>query len=345
MKRAWLLLAGLAVAPLAGLAQTMDFNKVEILTEQLGPNVYMLSGSSGLDPSHEDAAGGRIGVLAGPDGVLMIDSQYVQLVDKVLAAVRRIDSGPIRYLVNTHVHRDHTAGNAFFAKQGAVIFAREELRESMVKLSKAPNASSNPVANPAGFPVITYGMGDPVRIHMNNEVVQFIPIRAAHTGGDTNIKFEKANVLFIGDFYRNYGYPFIDLNNGGTLKGMLEGLDATMKSADANTKIIPGHGTIIKRDDIIPYRDMVVAVTDKVGGMIAQGKSLRGGAGRQGDGALRRQDGGRNRLERGAVRHGGVSGAQERPRSIANSRGDRSPPVTVILRCEPGLLSRASLEG
>ena len=275
MKSAWLLV-GLASAAVAtsAFAQEMDFNKVEIITQQLGPNVYMLTGSSGLDPSHEDAAGGRIGVLAGPDGVLMIDSQYAQLTDKVLSAVQRISTGPIRYLVNTHIHRDHTAGNAFFAKQGAVIFAREELRQSMVQLSKAPNASSNPVANPAGFPVITYGMGDPVRIYMNNEVVQFIPIRAAHTGGDTNIKFEKANVLFIGDFYRNYGYPFIDLNNGGTLKGMLEGLDATMKSADANTKIIPGHGTIIKRDDIIPYRDMVVAVTDKVGGMIAQGKSL-----------------------------------------------------------------------
>jgi cyclase len=274
MKRAWLLLAGLAVVPFSVLAQTMDFAKVEILTEKLAPNVYMLTGSSGLDPSHEDGAGGRIGVLAGPDGVLMIDSQYTQLADKVLAAVRRIDSGPIRYLVNTHIHRDHTAGNAFFAKQGAVIFAREELRDSMVKLSQAPNAASNPVANPAGFPVITYGMGDPVRIYMNNEIVQFIPIRAAHTSGDTNIKFEKANVLFIGDFYRNYGYPFIDLNNGGTLKGMLEGLDATMKSADANTRLIPGHGTIIKRDDIIPYRDMIVAVADKVDGMIAQGKSL-----------------------------------------------------------------------
>jgi len=274
MTRAWLLLAGLAVLPLSGFAQTMDFAKVEILTEQVGPNVYMLSGSSGLDPSHEDAAGGRIGVLAGPDGVLMIDSQYTQLAEKVLAAIRRIDSGPIRYLVNTHIHRDHTAGNAFFARQGAVIFAREELRESMVKLSQAPNAASNPVANPTGFPVITYGMGAPVKIHMNNEIVHFIPIRAAHTSGDTNIKFEKANVLFIGDFYRNYGYPFIDLNNGGTLKGMLEGLDATMKSADANMKLIPGHGTIIKRDDIIPYRDMIVAVADKVGAMIAQGKSL-----------------------------------------------------------------------
>src|ERR1700748_1635482 len=131
----------------------MDFNKVEIVTERLAPNVYMLSGSAGLDPSHEDAAGGRIGVLVGPDGVVMIDSQYVQLADKVLAAVRRISTGPIRYLVNTHIHRDHTAGNAFFAKQGAVIFAREELRASMVKLSQAPNAGANPVANPAGFPV------------------------------------------------------------------------------------------------------------------------------------------------------------------------------------------------
>src|SRR5712691_2929102 len=255
MKPAWLLLVGLAVAPVStsGSAQQMDFDKVQIITEQLGPNLYMLTGSGGLDPSHDDAAGGRIGVLAGPDGVLMIDSQYVQLADKVLAAVRRISSGPIRALVNTHIHRDHTAGNAFFAKQGAVIFAREELRDGMVRLSQAPNASANPVANPAGFPVITYGMGAPVKIRMNGEVVHFIPIRAAHTGGDTNIKFEKANVIMIGDFYRNYGYPFIDINNGGSLKGALEGLELTMKIAGPNTRLIPGHGTYIKRDDIIPY--------------------------------------------------------------------------------------------
>src|SRR3982075_1385588 len=184
MKSAWLLLGALALAPLStvGFAQQMDFDKVQIITEQLGPNVYMLTGSGGLDPSHDDAAGGRIVGLAGPDGVLMIDSQYAQLNDKVLAAVRKISSGPIRYLVNTHIHRDHTAGNAFFAKQGAVIFAREELRAGMVALSKAPNASSNPVADPGGFPVITYGMGDPIRIRMNGEVAQFIPIRAANTG-------------------------------------------------------------------------------------------------------------------------------------------------------------------
>ncbi len=273
MKSAWLLSVGLAFATLctSGWSQEMDFNKVEIIAEQLGPNVYMLTGSAGLDPSHEDAAGGRIGVLAGPDGILMIDSQY----DRVLAAIRRINTGPIRLLVNTHIHRDHTAGNAYFAKQGAIIFAREELREGMVRLSNMPNASANPVANPAGFPVVTYGMGPPVKINMNDEVVDFIPIRAAHTGGDTNIKFEKANVLFIGDFYRNYGYPFIDINNGGTLKGMLEGLEATIKSADANTTIVPGHGTLIKRDAIEPYRDMILAVAGKVEQMIAQGKSLQ----------------------------------------------------------------------
>jgi cyclase len=272
-----LLLAGLTSAAVAAsaLAQEMDFNKVEIITERIAPNLYILTGSSGLDPSHEDAAGGRVGVLTGPDGILMIDSQYAQLSDKVLAAIRRIGDGPIRYLVNTHIHRDHTAGNAFFAKQGAVILAREELRDGMVRLSQAPDAGTNPVANPAGFPVITYGMGEAVKIHMNGEVVDLIPIRAAHTGGDTNIKFENANVVFIGDFYRNYGYPFIDISNGGSLTGMLEGLDATMKSADANTILVPGHGTLIKRDDIIPYRDMIVAVRQKVQEMVSRGNTLQ----------------------------------------------------------------------
>jgi cyclase len=277
MKSAWLLAVGLAAATLGmtARAQQMDFNKVEILTEQLAPNVYMLTGSSGLDPSHEDAAGGRIGVLAGPDGVLMVDAQYVQLSDKVLAAIKKISGGPIRYLVNTHIHRDHTAGNAFFAKQGALILAREELRDGMVKISKSPNAAANPLSDPAGFPVVTYGMGEPVKIHMNGEVVDLIPIRAAHTGGDTVIKFQNANVVFIGDFYRNYGYPFIDVANGGSLKGMIEGLDATMKLAGPDTKLIPGHGTLIKRDDILPYRAMIFEVREKVQQMIGQGKTVQ----------------------------------------------------------------------
>jgi glyoxylase-like metal-dependent hydrolase (beta-lactamase superfamily II) len=205
----------------------------------------------------------------------MVDSQYAQLTDKVVEAIRRISAAPIRYLVNTHIHRDHTAGNANFARLGAMILAREELREGMVRISKSPNASANPLSDPAGFPVITYGMGTPLKIRMNGEVVELIPIRAAHTGGDTIIRFENANVIMIGDFYRNYGYPYIDIANGGSLKGMLEGLDATMELAGPDTKLVPGHGTIIKREDIVPYRDMIFAVREKVQQSIAQGKTLQ----------------------------------------------------------------------
>ena len=161
MKSAWLLSAGLAAASvsMSVSAQNIDFDKVQIVADQMAPNLTMLSGSAGLDPSHDDAAGGRIGVLSGPDGILMVDAQYAQLTDKVTAAIRRISAAPIRFLVNTHIHRDHTAGNANFARMGAVIFAREELREGMVRISQSPNASSIPLSDPAGFPVVTYGMG------------------------------------------------------------------------------------------------------------------------------------------------------------------------------------------
>jgi glyoxylase-like metal-dependent hydrolase (beta-lactamase superfamily II) len=276
MKTAWLLPACFAVASFAtdAQAQNIDYTKVQIITDQMAPNLYMLSGSAGLDPSHDDAAGGRIGVLAGPDGILMVDAQYAQLTDKVLAAIRAVSAAPIRFLVNTHIHRDHTAGNANFARMGAVILAREELRDSMLRIAKSPNAAGNPLSDPAALPVVTYGMGPPVTIHMDGETVDLIPVRAAHTGGDTMIRFGNANVIMIGDFYRNYGYPFIDTNNGGSLKGMLEALDQTMKLAGPDTRLVPGHGTIIKRGDILPYRDMILSIRDKVQTMIGQGKTL-----------------------------------------------------------------------
>jgi glyoxylase-like metal-dependent hydrolase (beta-lactamase superfamily II) len=253
-------------------AQAIDYNTIEIRTDKIAPNLYMLSGSAGLDPAHEDAAGGRIGVLVGPDGVFVVDAQYAQLADKVLAAVRRISSAPIRFLVNTHVHRDHTGGNAYFARLGATIFARAELREEMGR-PRTPDGS--PAVDPAGFPVVTYGMGGPLRFHLNGEIVDLIPIRAAHTGGDTSIRFENANVIMIGDYYRNFGYPFIDIANGGSLRGMLEALDATMKMAGADTRLVPGHGTIINRADLVPYRDMILAIAASVQQLIAQGKSER----------------------------------------------------------------------
>jgi glyoxylase-like metal-dependent hydrolase (beta-lactamase superfamily II) len=254
------------------LAQGIQYDKIEIKTEKIAPNLYMLSGSENVDPGHPDGAGGRIGVLAGPDGIFMVDAQYLQIGEKVLAAVRRIDQGPIRFLVNTHVHGDHTAGNATFAKLGAVLLAREELREGMARLPA--NARGNvDTRDPARLPVLTYGMGDPVRLRMNGEIIELIPVRAAHTGGDTMIRFVNADAIMVGDFYRNFGYPFIDVTNGGSLKGALEALELTMKIAGPNTKLIPGHGTFINRTDIIPYRDMILAVQTKVQQLIAQGKT------------------------------------------------------------------------
>jgi len=251
----------------------IDYAHIEILTEKIAPNLYMLSGSAGTDPGHQDGAGGRIGVLAGPDGIFMVDSQYGQITDKVVAAIRKISSEPIRFLVNTHLHIDHTGGNANFVKMGALLFAREELREEMSR--PAPSAAGNaaPARDPARLPVVTYGLGDPLKLRLNGEIVDLIPVRAAHTGGDTMIRFENADVIMIGDFYRNYGYPFIDTNNGGTLQGALEALDATMKLAGPNTRLVPGHGTIINRTDIVPYRDMILSVRDKVQQMISEGKS------------------------------------------------------------------------
>ena len=187
----------------------------------------------------------------------------------------------------------------------------------MVRISKSPNAAANPLSDPAGFPVITYGMGTPLKIRMNGEVVDLIPIRAAHTGGDTIIRFENANVIMIGDFYRNYGYPYIDIANGGSLKGMLEGLDATMELAGPDTKLVPGHGTIIKRDDIVPYRDMIFAVRGKGAAADRAGQNRAGRAGRESHRALRREgsrrtSAGRCRNERRPVRLRGVSGTQGR---------------------------------
>jgi cyclase len=250
-----------------------DFSKIDIAAEKIATNLYMLSGSAGSDPAHQDAAGGRIGVLAGPDGIFMVDAQYAQLTDKVVAAIKQISPAPIRFMANTHVHIDHTGGNANFAKMGVTIFAREELREELLHPPALANGNPAPARDPASLPVVTYGLGVPVKIHMDGEVVDLIPVRAAHTGGDTMIRFENANAIMIGDFYRNYGYPYIDTNNGGSLKGALEALAATMELAGPDTKLIPGHGTIIHRTDLIPYRDMILAVQASVQQMIAQGKT------------------------------------------------------------------------
>jgi cyclase len=251
------------------------WDKIEMLvTEKLAPNLYSLHGSAGLDPAHPDAAGGRVEVLFGSDGVLMVDTEDPQLAAKTLDTIRTFTSAPIKIVVNSHIHPDHTGGNAFFAKQGAQIFAQENLRDEML----TPPGNAGRAPDPAGVPTVTYRYGSPgtpgVTIHMNGETVDFIPMMPSHTAGDTIVRFNKANVIYIEDFYRNFGYPFADQANGGSIKGMIEAVDLIEKIASPDTTLIPGHGTLVTKKDLLGYRAMLVDILGKVQKLREEGKSL-----------------------------------------------------------------------
>jgi cyclase len=253
------------------------WDKIEMLvTEKLSPNLYILHGSVGLDPAHPDAAGGRVAVLFGSDGVVMVDTEDPQLAAKTLDTIRTFTSAPIKIVVNSHVHPDHTGGNAFFAKQGAVIFSQENLRAEM--LSPPSQGNANRAPDPAGVPTATYRYGSPgapaITIQMNGETVDFIPMMPSHTAGDTIVRFHKANVIYIEDFYRNFGYPFADQSNGGSIQGMIEAVDLIQKLASPDTTLVPGHGTLIRKKDLLGYRAMLVDIQGKVRRLRDEGKSL-----------------------------------------------------------------------
>jgi cyclase len=257
------------------------WEKIEIrVVEKMSPNLFVLHGSQGLDPAHPDASGGRAMVLFGPDGVLMVDTQNRQVAEKTLKAIRGFTDAPIRILVDTHVHGDHTGANAFFAKQGALIYAQENLRNEMLRPPRRATGTA-PAIDPASVPAATYSFnpgapGEPaVTFYMNGETVDFIPMMPSHTAGDTIVRFRAADVIYIEDFYRNFGYPFADHANGGSLKGMLDAADLITKLAGPNTTLIPGHGTLIKKQDLLPYRTMIVDIMAKVKALRDKGNSLK----------------------------------------------------------------------
>lgn len=254
-----LLLAFAAATP--GLAQQQrDFSKTEIKATKITDTFYALEGE-----------GGRIGVLAGPDGILMVDSQFAPLSERILAAIRKISDGPIRFLINTHVHGDHTGGNANFAKEGATIMARPQLRARLMNPAAPPGVKPLPPAPAQALPVVTYDVE--TVIHLNGEAVRLIPAPVAHTDGDTLIYFPKANVIMTGDFFRSVGFPNIDTVNGGSLNGLLASFETVLKLGPANAIIAPGHGPITDKAAVAKHRDMTLAVRDKVAALIKEGKT------------------------------------------------------------------------
>jgi cyclase len=260
-----------------GPIQPIPFDKIQIVPEKVTANFYAMTGSANVDPGHPEGAGGRFGVFFGPEGVFMVDGQYGPLTEKVVAAIKKLTNAQIRFLVNTHEHPDHTGGNPNYARLGAVVISREETRKALAApmpplvLAAIGNAASN--TDPLRLPTLTFGNTGVVKIYLNGETIDLIPVVPAHTDGDCMVRFEHEDIIMIGDFYRDYGYPFIDLQHGGNYAGIVEAVDELYKIAGPNTKLIPGHGNIVTREALIPYRDMIIDIRKKVAALIAAGKS------------------------------------------------------------------------
>lgn len=252
--------AMMALAVAVAVAQ-QDLSNVQIKTTKVAGNFYTLEGS-----------GGMIGLLAGPDGVLMVDSQYAPLTEKIVAAIKQITPNPIRFLINTHVHGDHTGGNENLGKLGVTIFSRDQLRNRLANPNAGASGAPGTPAPAAALPVVTYDQK--ITFHLNGEDVEAIPVRSAHTDGDTLVRFVKSDVLMTGDYFRSLGYPNIDRANGGSLQGMLDGIAQTIALCGPNTKVIPGHGATVDRAGLVAHRDMMIAIRDKVAPLVRQGRTL-----------------------------------------------------------------------
>lgn len=256
-----------------------DFSKMEFqVAEKYAANIFVLRGNEGVDMTHPEAAGGRSAVLFGADGALVVDTEYPPTAEKQLKAIRAFTNAPIRYVINTHVHPDHVGSNAIFAKEGAKIIASENLKTEMMPNPAAPPAASPP--DPAGYPVQTYAFdpanpGKPaVTLTLNGETVDVIPLGPGHTGGDSAFRFQKANVIMFGDVIRNFGGPFIDQGNGGSIQGVVASIDLLSKLADDNTTLAPGHGALMHKSDLVPLRAMFVDLLAKTGALVKAGKTM-----------------------------------------------------------------------
>jgi cyclase len=234
----------------AALAQG-DLSKVVIKATPVAGNVHMLEG-----------AGGNIGVSVGPDGVLMVDDQFAPLAEKIAAAIEKLDSGGIKFVLNTHWHGDHTGGNAYFGRQAHIV-AQSNVRKRL--------AGKSDTAKEA-LPTVTFD--DSASVHFNGEEVRLIHLGPGHTDGDSIIHFTKSGVVHMGDLFFNGRFPFVDLGSGGDVAGLIRNINAALEKLPSDVKIIPGHGALATRADLVKYRDMLVDTSDLVKNAIAAGKTV-----------------------------------------------------------------------
>jgi len=246
--------------------QTNQFDGVVLTTTHASGNVYMVQRPGG---------GGNVAAFVGTEGVLLVDSMFAPLADRLVAAVRKVTESEIRFLINTHVHPDHIGGNEPLATGGVLILAHDNVRLRALERLRFPRRGGQFVEQPPARarPVVTYDGA--LTFHLNGEEVRIFLAPPAHTDGDSFVYFPQSDVLHLGDVFRTTSYPIIDVYNGGSLAGTIKALDVAIAMAGSNTRIIPGHGlAIVGRSTVVGFRDMIVDIRDQIRSMIAAGKTL-----------------------------------------------------------------------
>jgi cyclase len=264
MRKACFCLLATSCLSIIAAAQHEDFSKVEMKVSKVAGNVYTLEGS-----------GGNIGASVGEDGIVIVDDQYAPLAEKIQAALKGITDKPLRFVINTHYHEDHTGGNALFQKQAPII-AHENVRKRLQEGGTAGNLGavkfeSKPAPKEA-LPIITFDHD--VTVHLNGEDIRALHFPSGHTDGDSVIFFPKSNVVHMGDDFVTYGFPFVDLSGGGSVQSMIAALEEILSKLPPDVKVIPGHGPVSSLDDVRRYVAMLKETRGAVEAGVKQGKSL-----------------------------------------------------------------------
>ena len=248
-----------ALFPLALFAQQQDFSKVQMKVTRITDSVYMLTG-----------AGGNIGVCVGEDGIVIVDDQFAPLAPKIKEALKAITNKPVKFVINTHYHGDHTGGNEIFGREGTII-AHDNARKRLASGTKVMG-DTIPPAPKGALPVVTFN--DRATIHVNGEEIRIVHLPNGHTDGDAIVVFTKSNVIHMGDDFFLGTFPFIDRENGGSIKGLIKDLDALIPTIDKDAKIIPGHGPLGSKEALDGFRDILKGTVAIMSEAIQKGKTL-----------------------------------------------------------------------